>query len=148
MNIYAQRLLNVARAIREGSEFDMSSFAHTCGTPSCAMGHYAARDDLQDDFIIAKTSPGCHPEWWPMHLETGNSDGVDSKVLAEYFGLEAYEVCELFGIWGCDHARKDAAKAIAFIEAFVARKWPIDSAVTKLESELVDAASIRETVDG
>ena len=55
--IYRQRLLNVVRALRESPKpkaFSMDWYgygpneAFPCGTPQCALGHYAAREDLQD----------------------------------------------------------------------------------------------------
>lgn len=153
MNIYAQRLLNVALATREAIDpFSMQYFAHPCGTPSCALGNYAARTDLQQDFIIGRTELGTKSwggrpnEWWPQHLESGDSDGVDSEVVCKYFGLTYIEVRELFAQHGCGGASNNKEKAASFIEAFVARKWPIDPAVTKLESELVTQAPTRELV--
>ena len=51
-----QRLLNVAKALRESPNpgaFTMMAFQE-CGTPACALGHYAARTDLQDAFELGE----------------------------------------------------------------------------------------------
>lgn len=125
MNIFAQRLLNVARACRETrapDRFDMGWDVHPCGTPGCAFGNYACRTDLQKDFTILwkKSVAGQFP-----HLATtdGHFIAWDDAEVGQHFGLGYPEVKELFHWEGCGYA-KTHIQAAEYIEAFVARKWP------------------------
>lgn len=117
----AERLLNVAKALRESKNpdsFDMSfHLDHECGTPACAFGHYAGRQDLQSAFRIAfdgrlsayniETTDG-HEVWW------------DSDCVREHFDITEAEARELFFAYGCGDA-KSASEAAEYIERFVAR---------------------------
>jgi hypothetical protein len=54
------RLLNVAKALRDAAEAkkffcmrDIAIVRDDCGTPACALGHYAARRDLQATFELS-----------------------------------------------------------------------------------------------
>jgi hypothetical protein len=112
------RLLNVARALREAKtaecDFDMSFYVHECGTPACALGHYAARRDLQDRFKIVVGA---------AHSFLANaSDGrsVMPGDVAGHFAISIHDAGDLFDVDGCGGA-KTPAVAAAFIEAFVAR---------------------------
>ena len=93
---------------------------HTsCNTPACLMGNYAARPDLQDTFLISKGGSlelRLRPnrplvDYWDVMFTLGH-----------HFDLTAEEVSDLFNGDGCDGARQDRAKAIAYVEDFVARK--------------------------
>lgn len=136
---HKKRLLNVAKALREAPEpkyFKMSTFANGssdwtgegeppenfCGTPACALGHYAARRDLQREFKI----------WTDKRYGyagiLARSDGSSEfEAAAEHFGLtyDPYdgdgEVYELFAPSGCGGA-KTPKQAARYIERFVARK--------------------------
>ena len=118
--VYKQRLLNVAKALRESptppADFTMDWYSvPDCGTPSCALGHYAYRADLQDAFA---------PGYNEGSLRTRDGDRIyyyDYRVRA-HFGLDADEAKELFSGSGCDNA-KSAVAAATYIEAFVARKY-------------------------
>lgn len=123
------RLLNVAKALRESKnpdQFTMQVYGHSCGTPACALGHYAARQDLQSTYtlredggLIAKDDSS--RSWVPF-----TSIGVQ-----EHFDITKDETYELFSdneafdddetpTWGCGNA-KTALEAAEYIEAFVAR---------------------------
>lgn len=122
MNIHRQRLLNVARALRESPDagkFYMDSYMHPCGTPACALGHYAARRDLQDAFIVAPASHGVGD----LTTASGGACYYDHESVCEHFGVSAPEAARLFSDKGCGGAR-DALSAAAFIETFAARRWP------------------------
>lgn len=146
MNIYAQRLLNVALALRESprpAAFDMGQYGydeeelHPCGTPACALGHYAVRQDLQSSFrLVMDGVKGINSDWYIDY---------DEAAILEHFGIDVDEAGDIFGGYGCGRA-ETAVAAAEFIEAFVACKWPIDPAVTKLKSELVTDAPTRELV--
>lgn len=84
---------------------------HPCGTPACALGHWAA----------------AHPErgWRLQGLgpEAGlYQDGkFAAAAAATEFGLTDVEVEELFGFRGCGNA-KSAREAARYIRKFVRRK--------------------------
>jgi hypothetical protein len=115
-----ERLLNVAKALRESKHPDMFSMAdqiHGCGTPACAFGHYAAREDLQQAFKIA-------PRWSDAYsIQT--SDGSDKDVwwddesVLEHFGIDRLEADKLFYANGCGNA-KTPVEAAEYIERLVA----------------------------
>jgi hypothetical protein len=108
------RLLNVARALDEApnpGEFTLSCYTHDCGTPGCALGHYAARADLQDAFKLAD-----------VELVTANGEVIgywDFEVL-DHFEIHALQAEELFGPGGCGGATTSAAAA-ANVRDFVRR---------------------------
>jgi len=124
MNVYAQRLLDVARSCRESKRpdmFDMHSEVHgSCGTPACAMGHYAARIDLQSLYTIARRYDGPF-----VMLVNGQPSGCfwEENPTLGYFGITEEEGIELFYSNGCGEA-KTPNQAADYIERFVARKWP------------------------
>ena len=139
----AHRLSNIAVALRDAATvekyFDMSNYGlpagwdfedccfpnnfseldrHTCGTPACALGHYAARTDLQRFVGLDK--------WGDLYLRA-NGYGTDhsSNALLGYFGLTGDESFELFGGDGCGNATK-AIDAAEYIEEFLKRKgWEV-----------------------
>lgn len=143
--IQEKRLLNVARALRESQNperFTMAGFVwgdrllglkdswvkpqveeSWCGTPACALGHYAGRTDLQKTFKIRKNldfSPD-GPSAAIVDRDGITLDHIDGQLVQDHFGLNNEEVVELFGATGCNRARTplDAAK---YIEAFVRLK--------------------------
>lgn len=87
-----QRFRNLIKTMAElRTPIDMSR-VHICGTPSCALGHYAAREDMQTTFYLgglqglraARASPYCS-----IHFN-------DSLVLNE-FGITSEDAEFLFG---------------------------------------------------
>jgi hypothetical protein len=95
-----QRLLDVARACREApvpAKFTMENFANACGTPACALGHYAVRRDLQDKFEL-KTMPQYHVPWLVFE---GKTTGYDHTEVCEWFDIAPSEATELFAADGC-----------------------------------------------
>lgn len=148
--IQQKRLLNVAKALRDAAAqpklkalFTMSQYgysthgngelysgetgklvkieeAKTCGTPACALGHYAARRDLQREFVLDETGDVVDKD--------GNS--FSSEQLERHFGISAGnddpnevsdEAEDIFGGYGCDRA-KTPIQAARYIEKFVAAK--------------------------
>lgn len=112
----AERLLNAARAVREGAadKFTMLEYTHPCGTPACVLGHYAARADLQQDFSLA---PG--PEGWYLVLTSdGSRVHYDDYAVLEHFGVTHLQSAQLFSRSGCASAKTSEAAA-AYIEEFV-----------------------------
>jgi hypothetical protein len=126
-NIFAQRLLNVARATREAlpQDFKMDRFAHSCGTPACAFGHYCARTDLQSAFKLMnlKTLAGDRYEWYPVDRESEQPVGLLSLLMLIHFDISESQAMELFSTDGCGNARTPEAAA-SYFERFVAFRWP------------------------
>ncbi len=147
----AQRLLRVARALRESPAplaFTMKCFIrgdsldpspvqveekHWCGTPACAIGHYASRSDLQRLMKVI------HEPRWDVN-ENGQDIEVqtpeivfsalygvdelnfgDDKFL-DHFGINYNQACQLFGESGCGRAKKPVTAAV-YIERFVKRQY-------------------------
>ena len=110
------RLLNVARALRESKnpeDFDMGMYGHACGTPACALGHYAAREDLQHTFTLDAVNDSI--------LVGEDWVGFDSRDVRDHFGITPSEALELFEAEGCAGA-KTAIEAAEFIERVVAER--------------------------
>ncbi len=147
----AQRLLRVARALRESPAplaFTMECFLrgdgldpneektqenHWCGTPACAIGHYASRSDLQRLLKVV------HDLQWDIDNEGRDIEirvpgivfsalyGVDDLNFGddrflEHFGISYKQACQLFCESGCGCAKKPATAA-AYIERFVKRQY-------------------------
>lgn len=118
----AHKLLNVARAVREGDpkNFTMDYYGHyvegsiknTCGTPACALGHYAARRDLQKTMRLSIDGEVCNAKGKYI-------DAVHTA--SKLFGITEGEGWELFDSDGCGNAHTPKAAA-RYIERFVARK--------------------------
>jgi len=137
MSIYRDRLFNVARALREAprpDRFNMESFGGFCGTPHCAIGHYAARQDLQKTFRLGLLTGD-------LKTHTGFTSYSGSAICA-HFQISKQEAAELFGPHGCG-AAETPEQAATYIETFVARKWPgevsratLEPAYSKLRKQL------------
>ncbi len=116
--MHKERLLNVAKALRESKrpeEFTMGQFVRECGSPACALGHYAERTDLQSAFVLK-----LDPMWgWDVYTSPGSE--LSFRHIMPHFDISEAETEELFGIHGCDDAQSPNAAA-RYIEAFVARK--------------------------
>ena len=114
--IHKNRLLNVARALRESQKpesFDMSRYGHNCKTPACALGHYAHRDDLQGLF-------GLTQKGYLILRESKSLVEFDDAPAVDHFGINGEEALELFGADdGCGGANS-VDEAADYIEAFVA----------------------------
>jgi hypothetical protein len=117
--VNAERLLNVAKALRESpapEKFDMGDYVDfECGTPACALGHYGARRDLQNVFVIDGGSVE------GFGLSTVDRGAPFFRTVIEHFGLEPGEDDELFGTDGCGEA-KTAIEAAEYIERWVAER--------------------------
>jgi len=118
-----ERLLNVAKALWESKnpeKFDMDHHIHhECGTPACAFGHYAARQDLQDAFrIVFDGQWRCH---W-IETTDGKNENVwwDDECVRKHFDISEKEARMLFFARGCGGA-KTPVEAAKYIERFVAK---------------------------
>jgi hypothetical protein len=117
-----ERLLNVAKALRESKNpemFDMEYHVHhECGTPACAFGHYAARQDLQDAFKIV--FDGGWRSYW-IETTDGQNQNVwwDDDCVREHFDISDKQARLLFFSKGCGNAQTPT-EAAEYIEHFVA----------------------------
>lgn len=129
-----QRLLNIARALRESPEpedFTMKRYFNQCGTPACALGHYVARTDLQSDFYHGRDGTIRHRVYgivWYDDPDIQAHFGINREECMELFASPGDETDEedadgnlLVHDGGCGRART-AIEAAEYIEAFVARK--------------------------
>jgi hypothetical protein len=134
-NVYRARMLNVVRALQESpnpKSFTMGRWGTTCNTPACAMGHYAAREDLQDDFSLE------NGEIVDRHTRKSvcGDDTIDT-----HFNLTPRERFKLFSTSGCGHARTPQ-EAIAYILEVVAAKWPLPAAPVVRDFTVVREADV------
>lgn len=132
--IQQKRLLNVAKSLRESKapkKFDMNFYVHGdiwaesaefCGTPACALGHYAARPDLQKLLKIEIRNDGEENTFAQLvHRDGGHNASYSQRSVIEHFGVDQKEADALFAPNGCGGA-KTPKKAAQFIERFVAQK--------------------------
>lgn len=128
----ANRLLNVARALRESPKpeaFDMHSYFNIsndenwCGTPACALGHFGSRRDLQSLMRPGYSNPEGFGDSLPV-LFYNNNKQVDfaSRTIEKYFGITSDQTYELFSMIGCGKARTVDAAA-TYIENFVRHNY-------------------------
>jgi hypothetical protein len=114
-----ERLLNVAKALRGSKNpraFTMKTYVwggigHPCGTPACALGHYASRRDLQDFIEIGGQKR-------LISLKNGQTVFYDDAAVLDHFDIGWEEANELFGHSGCGGA-ETVEEAAAYIERFV-----------------------------
>lgn len=138
-----KRLMNVVKALRDAAKNDELVKAFTmrffgwsgndynklnqkierCGTPACALGHYAARKDLQKKFTLAtrnnrKTEAGKLIWRNGVPAEFGEYARDGQMTVSEYFDISKIDVENLFNSDGCDNA-KTPTDAANYIEKFV-----------------------------
>lgn len=127
-----KRLLNVARALRESpnpQKFTMERvFACDyiagedkdgfCGTPACAIGHYAHRKDLQK-LLKIEIMYNSYETVAKVRYSDMRSMTIDDDRILEHFGITAGQAIELFSGGGCGKA-KTPKQAARYIEQFVA----------------------------
>ncbi len=121
---HVNRMNNLVRSIEEApvpSLFNMSTYGYftkdECGSPSCALGHYAFRRDLQKTFLLNKDGD--------ITLRDGSDAGLWEQNIAPHFGITSNEAEELFEISGCDYAAGNRTAAIDYIKKFINRKWGV-----------------------
>lgn len=104
------RLLELADILDHTNYYGQDLYMRRCGTPSCALGHWAH----------------AHPDRWVFTtgIPTLNEFvGRTSSWSAMWeFCISEHEAVELFGGDGCNKAGHDAHKAANFIRAFVIRR--------------------------
>lgn len=114
--INTERLLALADILDKADELHTARgeptylqgcYTHPCGTPACALGHWAV----------------ANPDRWSFACGTPylilSASGV-SRCAQSEFGLSWHESEEIFGSEGCDFA-ETAKQAADYIRDFVAR---------------------------
>ena len=117
MKLNLDRLRNLADILdvadakhRQNGEptYKQSTIVHPCGTPACAIGHYAAAT----------------PDRWNISngivYHTTYGAGLFAGARAE-FGISSDDWDELFEFNGCGRA-KTSKQAASYIRDFIARK--------------------------
>jgi hypothetical protein len=101
--------------------FSMAQFTHACGTPSCVLGHYASRRDIQRTFRLGDHDPiPCDRCGGPEILtNNGKPIGFDDPAVLDHFGITIDEAYELFDSDGCGRAQTPK-QAIRFLRKFIA----------------------------
>lgn len=132
-----ERLLNVARALRESpnpDQFTMQTYSKGCGTPACAFGHYCHRTDLQSEFRL-------DPNGVPIDVQDTYEVGYYRGKTLEHFDITEDQSELLFAApdesycdmsdegtlvgGGCGNART-ALEAAEWVEKFVANEGEVD----------------------
>ncbi len=91
------------------STYDQGIYRHPCGTPACALGHWAAANPKRwrfDNYGLPFVA---------RDFESGTYSAVDE------FGISYDEADDLFGYAGCGEAQT-AKEAARYIRTFVKRK--------------------------
>lgn len=115
-----ERLLNVAKALRESAApecFGMGSYATACGTPACALGHYASRPDLQRALGLTAIRG---EEGFLCMRGTTLQVSYDGNTVTSHFDIDEDTAELLFGPDGCAGAAT-AREAAQYIEVYAAR---------------------------
>lgn len=111
-----KRLLLVAKALRESpnpADFIMRRFGYDCGTPACALGHYAFRKDLQKIFKLNRSG------YVARTVNGKDINGIEDPAVLKHFGITPEQTQLLFnGSSGCGCA-ETADSAAVYIERFV-----------------------------
>ena len=113
-----KRLLNVAKALRESKapdDFRMEVYSNYCGTPACALGHYASRRDLQTAFTFESKYGG----YGRLYDDHGFSVDFIDEDIGQHFDIDYRSCEELFSASGCSNA-KTTTDAATYIETWVA----------------------------
>lgn len=105
-------ILDVADAQHRAKKeptYDQSTFKKSCGTPACALGHWAAHNPRRWKFDTTG-----HP-----YLRTTEPlYGISFEDASQEFGIDHHAINELFEYNGCGRA-KTGKQAAKFIRKFV-----------------------------
>lgn len=130
MAINVERLLNLAdildAAHERAMEFSMGTWFFNgplprafqradCGTPACALGHYAAANPNR--WETSYDARSAH-KWNPVRRDLGGDNSMSHAM--EEFGISDDQARELFSANGCGNART-AKQAADYVRGFVER---------------------------
>lgn len=109
--IHERRLLKCAEITENAplGRFSMKSYFHTCGSPACALGHYAAATHYRVLPRPSKDSPGY-------------IDRPSQRIMEKHFGISEEEFGDLF-VPGLSRNNEFTREGVAeYIRNFVKRK--------------------------
>jgi hypothetical protein len=130
-----ERFINLIRATEGANPEDFSMLTygwgdnddgHTCGSPACVLGNYAARQDLHRVFVLESLYLGAYP-MIRLNPTLGDATGrrpalsYTDAVICDHFGITMRESDELFAEEGCGGAGNDKNKAVAYLRSFYKR---------------------------
>lgn len=117
--------LKASKKFKKGEMgYDQKRFVHECGTPACALGHWAVHNPrrwrVKDGIpafrgVMDPLSASCY-QYGARRVE---ANGVTAAT--KDFGINLMESVKLFDGDGCGNARK-ASTAAKYIRRFVARR--------------------------
>jgi hypothetical protein len=125
---------------RQEPTYNQAAFVHPCGTPACAIGHWAAANPRR--WRISSIGPiGL--------VEPRNSRplGVFQEAVKE-FALDAHDYGwdELFSKDGCGSA-KNGKQAAKYIRQYVARRTPGTAAYKRAQKDIAEADYSSESAE-
>lgn len=106
-------ILDTADALhkkRHEPGYAQTRFAHPCGTPACALGHWAAANPRR--WMISAGSPLGSVRLRGCYMLNEIAAGMDE------FAIDMEQYYDLFGGWGCGGAQT-GKQAARFIRQFV-----------------------------
>lgn len=112
----ADLLLTVAPA-----EYDQGLYYHDCGTPSCALGHWATANP--ERWIALDPDPWGGSRARPIlkGVDRDRQDSARKSAMLE-FSLTREEAEELFDKYGCGGAGTNVTLAVIYLRQFVERQ--------------------------
>jgi hypothetical protein len=104
-------------------KYDQSRVEHIeCGSPGCAIGHWAAANPDRFGLRRIKSFDLSRSEYFVFVCKKDDNSDLDfDKHGQSEFGINENEASELFYVHGCGDART-AKQAAKYIRKFVARK--------------------------
>jgi hypothetical protein len=126
-----QRLYELADLVEKQTEYDQHYFFNWCGTPSCALGHWAAAHPERwtrvtdgDKLFPVLKSYLAHPE--PLTVaqvyQVLHKQELIMRSACHEFDIRRGDYMSLFSAGGRGWDRTDNHKAAAFIREFTDKK--------------------------
>lgn len=103
---------DAAHRKRKEPTYSQYEFTHDCGTPACALGHWAAANPRRWYF---------EGSLYPQLRNAGSPYTSPLDDACDEFSIDSDETQELFDVGGCGNART-AKQAAKYIRAFVKRR--------------------------
>jgi len=113
-NLYRLGLL--IECLHGSTMFSMEVYGMDCNTPCCVLGHYCARQEIQQQFRLCDGVTDA----LIIDMEGEQLVQYNHPAVLQHFGITADEAFELFGVDGCGHAQS-ATQAQAYLKSFIAR---------------------------
>jgi hypothetical protein len=92
-----EKLITALEGVKP-KQFDMTVYAHKCGTPACVLGHFAARKDLQKKFKFNHKGDAFSAA--VLLVKGGTAVYHEDDEVLEYFGITPAQSEYLFGCEG------------------------------------------------